>query len=171
MKFYEYSQLLEENILANAQGSLIIAVLLIAVIIFDWIIDKTLLANESTDGHKRRKKMMIGAAIIIAIEVALTVKRCWPVTADIKNESYVCVHGEYYMFNYNYRNDRDGDIYVTLDNGETVGMYLPKYLTRFKVPSIDEERFPSGKHMGTVWYAENSHYILEFIPDEPTDGD
>lgn len=168
MNFYEYSQILKETILSNGQGCLIIAALLIAIIVFDWVIDKTLLTNEGTDGNKRRKKMMIGAAIIIAIDVALYAEKCLPAMNDIKNESYVRVHGEYYMYNYNYRADRDGDIYVTLNSGEIIGMYLPK---RLELPRIDEERFPSGKYMGTVWYAENSHYILEFIPDEPTDGD
>lgn len=167
MNSYEYSQILKETILANGQGCLIIAALLLGVAVVDWIIDKTLLADEHSDNRKHRKRILFWAAIIIAIEVTVYAEKCLPALKDIKAESYVCVHGEYYMYNYNYRADRDGEIYVTLDNGEIIGMHLPK---RLKLPRIDEERFPSGKYMGTVWYAENSHYILEFIPDEPTDG-
>ena len=170
MNSYEYSQILKETILANGQGCLIIAALLLGVAIVDWIIDKTLLADEHGDSRKyrkRTKRILLWAAIIVAIEVAVYAEKCLPALKDIKENSYVCVHGEYYMYNYNYRADRDGDIYVTLDSGEIIGMYLPK---RLKLPRIDEERFPSGKYTGTVWYAENSHIILEFIPDESTDG-
>lgn len=167
MNSYEYTQILKETILANGQGCLIIAALIMAVVVIDWVIDKTLLDDEYRGKRKHRGKILLWASIIIAIEVAVYAEKCLPALKDIKDESYVHIHGEYYMYNYNYRADRDGDIYVTLDSGEIIGMYLPK---RLKLPRIDEGRFPSGKHTGTVWYAKNSHYILEFIPDEPTDG-
>lgn len=160
MDYQEYSQILKETVLANGKGCMILAALLIGVIVVDWLLDIIFLKGKG--GGKSRAKFAILAVVVVILYAGVVAAKCLPAIKDIENESYVCVHGEYYMFNYNYRSDKDSSIYVTLDNGEKIDLILPK---RLEIPRIDAERFPSGKIMGTVWYAENSHYILEFIPD------
>lgn len=151
MKFQEYSQLLKDAIIANIYDcSIWVAIIIICCL---------------GSNLKKRKKsaLMFGMTIVVLIEIALCAGRCLPAVNDILNESYVCIHGEYYMYNFNYRYDDDNAVQVTSDSGTTTGMILPR---KWGSLLIDKERFPSGRYIGTVWYSENSKFILEFIPDE-----
>ena len=49
------------------------------------------------------------------------------------------------------------------DDGERIAIGYPKKGEEL----ID---LPKDGSRGTIWYSKNSSYILDFIPDEPTDG-
>ena len=53
-------------------------------------------------------------------------------------------------------------VVITTDDGARIALDYPR--------GKDLSELPDDTCYGTVWYSENSHYILEFIPDEPTDG-
>ncbi len=163
MGHYEYTEILRTAMYANVRGYLIFAALILLVPIIDFVIGRTLLKAEK---RSSKKWLIIWVIVGISFETFIYADKTLPIIKDIDSESYVCVHGEYYMYNFTYSADRDRDIQVKLDSGEVIQMLLPK---RLEFPRIDTERFPVGRYTGTVWYAENSHYILEFIPDEPTD--
>lgn len=164
-----HTEILRTAFKANIVSYSIVVAFIVLIPVLDVLIDKAFLKlkESKTNQRYRRTGIIIWLAVFLPVFTYIYGAKTIPMIKDINNESYVCVHGEYYMYNFNYRADRDADIYVTLDDGESIGLRLPKRLKL--LPIIDEERFPSGKHIGTVWYAKNSHYILEFIPDESTD--
>lgn len=85
-----------------------------------------------------------------------------PIFKDIMGENYLCAHGEYTIKETSY--NRSGDtaplITMTTDNGDIIKVW---YLSGVGFMLED-----GG--VGTMWYSENSEYILEFVPDEAIDG-
>lgn len=136
---------------------------MLAIPLVTFVIDRTLLKGEK---QKSKKGLWVVVAFFISVQAIYYAVRCVPMIKDIKEENYVCIHGEYYMFNYGYNPNRDRDIQVTSDDGVVLQLILPNDAGSSRV---NRSRFPTGRHTGTVWYAKNSHYILKFIPDEPTD--
>lgn len=81
-----------------------------------------------------------------------------PAVIDIANENYVSVHGEYFT---SHRTRDNVYAHVTTDDGEQLDLSTP-----FGGGVIQNDYVLLGEHQGTIWYAEKSKYILEYIPDE-----
>ena len=103
-------------------------------------------------------KQQIGrdiAAIIILIVYVLY--GGIPIVHDISSQQFIQIEAKYS------RTDRssegnlfsNGRAYIEVD-GQNMGLNLPYGWT--------DDEFPEGTYFGTVWYSEESHYILAFIP-------
>ena len=162
MKIEEYNQILKNTILADGLICMIVAAVIIGVLVLDWVIDRTLIDNDKrkTGG---KKKLLFWALVMLIADLLFFTYKCLPAIKDLHSQSYVSVHGEYYMYNFNYSIEKDTNLQVTLDDGSIMHMYIPRRPQRHM---IDSERFPAGRYMGTIWYAEHSKIILEFILDE-----
>ena len=87
-----------------------------------------------------------------------------PIIKDIAGEHYLSAHGEYTIERYPQTlGSRSVWIIMITDDGERIAIGYPKKGEEL----ID---LPKDGSRGTIWYSKNSSYILDFIPDEPTDG-
>lgn len=50
---------------------------------------------------------------------------------------------------------------VTTDDGEEFDIRIPLRLWLFEQPNLPDDK----TFHGTMWYSENSHYALKFVPD------
>lgn len=87
-----------------------------------------------------------------------------PVIKDIIGQHYVTAHGEYSYQKLPYSKfQKDYYEHTLVSNNDELHLrsvgQLFSYSDYYETPQI-----------GTVWYAENSHIILEFIPDESADN-
>jgi len=146
------------------------------VVLFVVILSVVLGINKDSKTGKIKIKLSGWFMLAICILALMAMHSTIPSMRDIKNESYVCVRGEYYNRRGVYKDHFAlvGPFYreidVTVDQN-LLKLEIPYSIKLDIIPVYcDLDRFPPGKHTGTVWYSENSHYILEFIPDEPTDG-
>lgn len=76
-----------------------------------------------------------------------------PTVMDISHNDYISVHGEFNTQKMKYQIST----WIVTDEGESISL---------KMPNGSSNMFPNGENSGTIWYAENSKYVLEFIPDE-----
>lgn len=102
------------------------------------------------------------AYFILIIVYAINVL---PIVQDIMGNCYDCMHGEYQIETA--PSNASGStptkwVIMTTDDGEEVRLNFSK--------GIDMDDFPENGTYGTAVYAENSKYLLEFIPDEPLDN-
>lgn len=162
MKIEEYNQILKNTIMADGMICLIVAAIILVILVLDWVIDRTLIDREKRKA-RGKKKLLLWASVLLIADLLFFTYKCLPATKDLHSQSYVSIHGEYYMYNFNYSIDKDTNLQVTLDDGSIMHMYIPR---RPQHHMIDSERFPAGRYMGTIWYAEHSKVILEFIPDD-----
>lgn len=91
------------------------------------------------------------ACVALVIYTAIVVAPC---IKDIAGEHYSCLHGEY-------QKKTSARAVIIADDGEEVHLDFSK--------GIDMDDFPENGTYGTAVYAENSKYLLEFIPDEAID--
>lgn len=95
--------------------------------------------------------------------VILAIIKVAPIIKDVVGEHYDWVRGEYQteIRHGNRYNGTTKYIIMTMDDGQEVHLDFSK--------GIDMEDFPENGTYGTAVYAENSKYLLDFIPDEPAD--
>ena len=154
MKFSEYSELLKTNLLAIWIPILILA----AIVIIPEI--RYIRNPKKKKDSKFESEGIFGFIVLAFIILVFSVESIESVL-DIAKEDYVCVHGEYYMYNPQYKYYNSRYIEATTDDGELIQFVM----LREGMFSLDDERYPVGKCEGTIWYAEHSKYMLEFIPD------
>lgn len=101
---------------------------------------------------------------MLVVFFVINIVDTFPIIKDAVGQNYVCVKGEYSIEHA--RQSKGGGatewVVITTDDGARIALDYPR--------GKDLSELPDDTCYGTVWYSENSHYILEFIPDEPTDG-
>lgn len=99
--------------------------------------------------------------ILIAIIVfCYTAYRTAPAIIDICSDSYVCVHAEYSRHHINTRSPEN--LKISTDDGEVVFLKIPRHSGMYSYGAVPE----GDKLKATIWYGENSEYVLLVIPDE-----
>ena len=152
MDFSEYTKILKDCITYY---------LVILAVLAPFFLSAEIICLRSKKlGRKKKRKAekeanigVFGFILVLALISYATI----PAAIDMVNENYVSVHGEYYTSKGRLRTD----VYVTTDDGEKISLTVPNGGGVMKNGNV-----PSGEHTGTIWYAEKSKYILEFIPDE-----
>lgn len=101
---------------------------------------------------------------MLVVFFVINIVDTFPIIKDAVGQNYVCVKGEYSIEHA--RQSKGGGatewVVITTDDGARIALDYPR--------GKDLSELPDDTCYGTVWYSENSHYILEFIPDEPADG-
>lgn len=121
-----------------------------------YIRKRTFKKGERTKAEKDANIGMLGLLLVFALTSYNTI----PAAIDAIEENYVSVHGEYWTSKGKYRIS----VYVITDDGEQVDLRVPDGSGLIKNDVIH-----LGEDIGTVWYAEKSGYILDFIPDEDSE--
>lgn len=122
-------------------------------------------SNAKRKNAQKKLKSALNSVSVLTgcIFVAVILMAAWathitiPVVRDINNESYCSVHGDFVE-----EGGRGGGyISVTADNGEEFDLNIP-----FAIGTNIRDNLPPYKeYTGTMWYSENSHYALKFVPD------
>ena len=105
------------------------------------------------------KKGIVFVVLTLALATVLTVD----VVKDINNRSFGTVHGDFEKGYSSGARGSGGYAYytVTTDDGEEFQLHVPPMCWPFEKPDLPK----NGTHHGTMWYGENSHYALKFVPD------
>lgn len=152
MVFSEYTGILIDSI-AHYLIILVIAGLILLPGEIIYLKSKRLNRKEKAEGWEGAHLCVLCFILVLVIVLYNVI----PVVIDISNENYVSVHGEYYTVTSRYR----ADFYVTTDDGEQLNLRPP-----FGSGLIQNFDVPRGEHEGTIWYAEKSELIVDYIPDE-----
>lgn len=160
MNFSKYADLLWPVAKYSLKFLLIVTPFCLAPAIFYlyFKITKKKLSND-TDVLLQDVAVLFAGIYLIFVFVACS--DVIPIFKDVLGENYLCAHGEYTMKETSYNRSGDTAPLITMitDDGDVVKVW---YLSG--VDTLSEE---GGT--GTIWYSENSEYILDFIPDEPAD--
>lgn len=94
-------------------------------------------------------------SILIVVGVlAVCALKTVPAIIDLRNESYICVYGEYSRE----REELGVSVKVTTDDGTNLVLRIPS--------NCGLKKPPLGKHTATIWYGETSGYLLYFVMDD-----
>lgn len=125
---------------------------------------KSALSAKKKSTQKKLKAALNSVSVLTGcIFIAVIFMAAWvihitiPVVRDINNESYCSVHGDFVEA----RGRGGGYIFVTADDGEKFDLNIPFAIGT----NIRDNLPPYEEYTGTMWYGENSHYALKFVPD------
>ena len=161
MDFSAYTDLLWGTVLFDLKIIAIIAPFCLAPEVL-YLCLKVKLTKSTNKAFQDMSTLMICVLIFFLIKFAVI---SIPIIKDIAGEHYLSAHGEYTIERYPQTlGSRSVWIIMITDDGERIAIGYPKKGEEL----ID---LPKDGSRGTIWYSKNSSYILDFIPDEPTDGE
>ena len=99
---------------------------------------------------------------LLTLAAVLTIHGTVNILADLHDDSFICIHGEYYVRG-GELHGKNSSVHIYTEDG-LIQLDRPKTLEGFG--QYERENFPVGRCYGTVWYAEHSKIILSFIPDD-----
>lgn len=110
-------------------------------------------------------ELLVGVAAIVIVWSL----KVLPIIKDLNANSYVEIHASYKRSE-GQSSRAPAAVLITFGD-EEMTLYLPhkgvyEYVDEEHNITASEVAFPIGEHEGTIWYSENSHYILKFISDE-----
>lgn len=122
--------------------------------------------KKMTKAENRSKQQQSDIMIFLLILVVVyCLINSLPILKDCIEKNYTMAHGEYIIETAPAAKSGLSPtewVVITTDDGARIVLDYPR--------GKDLSELPDDTCYGTVWYSENSHYILEFIPDEPADG-
>lgn len=130
--------------------------------IFKYCAYRRAKARKKTKKTASHRNDLQKSVVILVVLLAISAVMSIDTVKDINNRSFCSVHGDF--VEHSYRTMRTSYHYytVTTDDGEEFDIRIPLRLWLFEQPDL-----PDGKTFhGTMWYSENSHYALKFVPDE-----
>lgn len=117
--------------------------------------------KKKRNEYQTNNDIIIIALIIYSIFILIS-DTC-PIINDITHSQYVCISGTYSVENSASRGDNRTEwVVISTVDGKRIALNYPA--------GIDHDKLPYSSCHGTVWYSENSKFILEFIPDEVDNG-
>ena len=129
---------------------------------FFYMHSKKKMTKSENRSKQQQSDMMIFVLILVII---YCLYNSLPILKDCIEKNYISVHGEYTVETA--PATRSGLsptewVVITGDDGTRIALDYPR--------GKNLSELPDDTCYGTVWYSENSHIILEFIPDESTDS-
>ena len=159
MDYSEYTSWLLKTALLYWGIFIVVAPLLLAGEFF-YMHSKKKMTKKQHKDRQQLNNLGIGVLALIFIRTAMAT---FPIFADVIGEHYVCDRGEY-TIEYGSQTRTGGAtewVVINTYDGDRIVLNYPR--------GKDLSTLPYETSYGTVWYSENSHYILEFIPDEPAE--
>ena len=113
------------------------------------------LRKRKSSRNKKLTDGAIGSILVLALVLGFLAYITVPSAIDIANSEYSSVHGDFKVL----RKSSYIDILVHSDDGADFSLTVPlgSFLMR--------DNIPDGEFSGTVFYAENSQYVLRYVPD------
>ena len=157
---------MEQQFVSILKGTLVapffwLSVAPLCLLVYNHIAYRCAKAKKKAKKMAARRNDMKKGLVLLVIALAVGALFAPDVIEDISNRSFCTVHGDF--VEHSYRTMRTSYHYytVTADDGEEFDIRIPLRLWLFEQPDLpDDETFH-----GTMWYSENSHYALKFVPD------
>lgn len=132
-------------------------------LIFNYIAYRRAKAKKKTKKMAARRKDIKKGIVFVVIALVLVTITTVDVVKDINNQSFCTVHGDFEKGYSSGARGSGGYAYYTVitDDGEEFQLHMPPMCWPFEKPDLPK----NGTHHGTMWYSENSHYALKFVPD------
>lgn len=158
---------MEQQFVSILKGALVWPLLLVCVLplgffVSDYIAYRRAKAKKKTKKMAARRDDLQKGIVFVVLTLALATVLTVDVVKDINNRSFGTVHGDFEK-GYSSTGGGVGHSYytVTTDDGEEFDIRIPLRLWLFEQPDLPK----GGTLHGTMWYSENSHYALKFVPD------
>lgn len=159
---------MEQQFVSILKGSLVWPLLLVCVLplgffVSDYIAYRRAKAKKKTKKMAARRKDIKKGIVFVVIALVLVTITTVDVVKDINNQSFCTVHGDFEKGYSSGARGSGGYAYYTVitDDGEEFQLHMPPMCWPFEKPDLPK----NGTHHGTMWYGENSHYALKFVPD------
>lgn len=132
-------------------------------LIFNYIAYRRAKAKKKAKKMAARRKDIKKGIVFVVIALVLVTITTVDVVKDINNQSFCTVHGDFEKGYSSGARGSGGYAYYTVitDDGEEFQLHMPPMCWPFEKPDLPK----NGTHHGTMWYSENSHYALKFVPD------
>lgn len=160
---------MEQQFVSILKGALVmpwfwLGVAPLAFLICNYISYRRAKAKKKTKKMAARRNDIKKGIVFVVLTLALATVLTVDVVKDINNRSFCTVHGDFEKGYSSGARGSGGYAYytVTTDDGEEFQLHVPPMCWPFEKPDLPK----SGTHHGTMWYGENSHYALKFVPDE-----
>lgn len=158
---------MEQQFVSILKGSVVapffwICVFYLLFFIFKYSAYRRAKARKKTKKTASHRNDLQKSVVVLAALLAVSAVMSIDTVKDINNRSFCSVHGDF--VDRSYRTLRGYHYYytVTTDDGEEFDIRRPLRLWLFEQPDLPD----SKTFHGTMWYSENSHYALKFVPDE-----
>lgn len=143
-------------------GKWIIFVIMLPICIaneFFYLHSKKKMTKAENRSKQQQSDIMIFLLILVVVYCLIN---SLPILKDCIEKNYTMAHGEYTIETAPATKSGLSPtewVVITTDDGARIVLDYPR--------GKDLSELPDDTCYGAVWYSENSHYILEFIPDEP----
>lgn len=134
----------------------------LCLLVYNHIAYRCAKAKKKAKKMAARRNDMKKGLVLLVIALAVGALFAPDVIEDISNRSFCTVHGDFEK-GYSSTGGGVGHSYytVTTDDGEEFEIRRPLDLWPFERADLPEDE----TFHGTMWYSENSHYALKFVPD------
>ena len=160
--------MMEQQFVSILKGTLVmpwfwLGVAPLAFLICNYIAYRRAKAKKKTKKMAARRKDIKKGIVFVVIALVLVTITTVDVVKDINNQSFCTVHGDFEKGYSSGARGSGGYAYYTVitDDGEEFQLHMPPMCWPFEKPDLPK----NGTHHGTMWYGENSHYALKFVPD------
>lgn len=159
---------MEQQFVSILKGSVVapwfwLGVAPLCFLISSYIAYRRAKAKKKTKKMAARRKDIKKDIVFVVIALVLVTITTVDVVKDINNQSFCTVHGDFEKGHSSGARGSGGYAYYTVitDDGEEFELHMPPMCWPFEKPDLPK----NGTHHGTMWYGENSHYALKFVPD------
>lgn len=157
---------MEQQFVSILKGSLVWPLLLVCVLplgffVSDYIAYRRAKAKKKTKKTVSHRNDLQKSVVILVVLLAISAIASIDTVKDINNRSFCSVHGDFVDRSYMTLYSRHYYYTVTTDDGEEFDIRIPLRLWLFEQPDLPDDK----TFHGTMWYSENSHYALKFVPD------
>lgn len=159
---------MEQQFVSILKGTLVapwfwLSVAPLCLLVYNHIAYRCAKAKKKTKKMAARRNDIKKGIVFVVLTLALATVLTVDVVKDINNRSFGTVHGDFEKGYSSGARGSGGYAYytVTTDDGEEFQLHVPPMCWPFEKPDLPK----SGTFHGTMWYSENSHYALKFVPD------
>lgn len=160
---------MEQQFVSILKGTLVapffwICAFYLLFFIFKYSAYRRAKARKKTKKMAARRDDLQKGIVILVIAFAVGAVLTVDVVKDINNQSFCTVHGDFDRWHTSggWRGLGGFSYYtVTTDDGEEFRLNIPPKSWLFENADLPK----GGTLHGTMWYSENSHYALKFVPD------
>lgn len=159
---------MEQQFVSILKGALVapcfwICVLYLLFFIYKYSAYRRAKARKKTKKTASHRNDLQKSVVILVVLLAISAVASIDSIKDINDRSFCSVHGDFVDRSYRTFYGRNYYYYtVTADDGKEFDIRIPPRLWLFEQPDLPDDK----TFHGTMWYGENSHYALKFVPDE-----
>lgn len=160
--------MMEQQFVSILKGTLVmpwfwLGIVPLCFLISSYIAYRRAKAKKKTKKMAARRKDIKKGIVFVVIALVLVTITTGDVVKDINNQSFCTVHGDFEKGYSSGARGSGGYAYYTVitDDSEEFQLHMPPMCWPFEKPDLPK----NGTHHGTMWYSENSHYALKFVPD------